>query len=76
MLVRGSMKVGWGNRRGGGEAGTQAQAAVPIPIQVLGVDIEMSRLKLFKEELKDLGSNVGIQGIRYVSESGKGPVYR
>ena len=36
----------------------------------------MSRFKLFKEELKDFCSNVGIQGLRYVTESDKGPVYR
>jgi len=30
----------------------------------------MSKLKILKEEIQELCSSVGIQGIRYVSQSG------
>ena len=36
----------------------------------------MSRLKILKKELKDFCSNVGIQGLRNVSQSDQHPVLR
>jgi hypothetical protein len=34
----------------------------------------MSRLKLIREELKEFGSNVTIQGVRYVTDPQQGPM--